>query len=145
MSGAGSLLSLRKEADPEGTWEEKAVAFQLFAGVRPRMFGTYAYLSTPHVGVYNHDDYTPALPIALVSLPLPAATEATRLPGKLAAVLARARLLGLVAGDVQLYLQIHSGACVGWGGGRGGVAGDVQLYLQIHSGACVGVGGGGEG
>lgn len=106
-TAASDLLSAVKEPEPIGTWETPDVAFQLFAGARPTIFGSYGFLCTPQLGCYTADEYTPALPIAVISLPLP--HEAYQLPASVATVLKRCREMGVVKGEPELYVTIHSG------------------------------------
>jgi len=60
---------LEKDPAPEGSVEDPSVAFHLFRGVKPRPFGTYGFLSTPHLGCYS-EDYNPFLPIMALSAKL---------------------------------------------------------------------------
>jgi len=83
------------------------VAFHLFLGPRPRPFGSFAFLNTPHVGIYDHDDYTPALPIVLVSVPLPDPDR--QLPASVAEVLEVCRSNAIISAEPELYFMIHSG------------------------------------
>ena len=65
---------LEKDLAPEGSVEDPSVAFHLFRGVKPRPFGTYGFLSTPHLGCYS-EDYNPFLPILALSAKLAFAPE----------------------------------------------------------------------
>lgn len=58
-----------KNAVAEGSVEEPDVAFHLFRGAKPQPFGSYGFLSTPHLGCYS-EDYNPFLPIMALSAKL---------------------------------------------------------------------------
>ena len=103
------VLSQEKSPEPIGTSEEPIVAFQLFLGVRPVLFGSFGFHAIPLVGTYDHDDYSPALPIALVSVPVVAARLAEQLPASVAEMVSFCVQGGLVDPDgVDLFLEIHS-------------------------------------
>ena len=83
-----------KAASPQGTWEDDAVAFQLFLGARPQIFGNFGFLTTPHCGVYS-DDFTPFLPIVALSFPI--ALRTSRVPRRSAI----SRLCGFLPADTR--------------------------------------------
>ena len=109
-----------KAASPQGTWEDDAVAFQLFLGARPQIFGNFGFLTTPHCGVYS-DDFTPFLPIVALSFPLvlsaePGAATVGQLPETVSTLLAKCVEAGLLPNEeepleraVDLFAIVHSG------------------------------------
>ena len=109
MTDPTASLDARKLDDPEGTYEDNAVAFQLWLGKRAPIFGAFGYHCVPHIGVYG-DEYTPALPIALVSFTVSDGQYDALLPPSVAAILWKCEDRALIVpGRVELLLHIHSG------------------------------------
>ena len=107
---ASSFLDVIKNPYPTSV-EEPEVAFELFMpGAKiPKQFGdSFAYPCVPLIGVYTDESYDPALPIALLGVPLE--DEAAQVPPAIAKLLARARTVGFLdPGKTELYFIIHSG------------------------------------
>ena len=105
-----SFLDLAKNPSAVSV-EEPEVAFELIIpGAKvPLLFGeSWAYPCTPQIGVYTPDSYDPALPIALLGVPI--TDEEAQLPPEIAKLLARAKKLNFVTqGQTELYFVIHSG------------------------------------
>lgn len=106
-AGAVAVLESLKNPANEGTWEDSDVAFQLYLGHAPQVFGSFGFHALPHVGTYDHADYTPALPIALVSVPLVDARA--QLPFSVAELVEHVQAKGLCRTAPELYLMLHSG------------------------------------
>lgn len=106
--GCAGMLGAVKNEGVDGTWEEKEVSFQLFFGTRPEVFGSYGFYCTPQIGTYTTTDYTPALPISVVSLPL--ISEAEQLPPSMAAIVSKCREMNILGKQpLDFYVLIHSG------------------------------------
>ena len=107
---ATSVFDLLKNPDAVSV-EEPEVAFELIIpGAKiPRLFGeSWSYPCSPHVGVYTPDSYDPALPIALLGIPL--IDAAAQLPPDISKLLERAVQVQYVnPKQVELYFIIHSG------------------------------------
>lgn len=101
------MLEALKNPENEGTWEDADIAFQLYLGHAPQIFGSFGFHALPHVGTYDHADYTPALPIALVSLPLKDAKA--QLPFSISELVEHVQAKGLCRSAPELYLMLHSG------------------------------------
>lgn len=103
------LLQRKKITHPEGTWEDPSCAFQLFlsgSGRAPPIFGFTGFHSIPQLSCYTDKDYTPALPMALLSLPL--SDPAKQLPGSISSVLATCLAAGLISKEPELYVILHT-------------------------------------
>lgn len=122
--GDAKVYALTKEETPEGTWEDSDVAFQLYMGAVPRVFGSFGFATLPQVGCYSAEDYTPFLPIVCLSVPL-LCEEPRSLAEQLPAPLSKAvqTLLGRGAVEtVDCFVSVHSG----W-------AGRPCEHLECHS------------
>jgi hypothetical protein len=111
MAGAGvggsELLARAKLEDAEGCFEDPDVAFQLFAGTHPKIFGTFGFHAIPHLGNYDHDDCAPTLPIGLLSFPL--TDLEAQLPPSVTEMLQLCIDRGVASKDkIELYVVLHS-------------------------------------
>lgn len=125
-----------KEAVVEGTWEHADVAFQLFLGPRPAVFGSYGFHCVPHLGCYTPKDYTPSLPIALISVPV--VDEERQLPVSVSGILRRCREMNVLRGVPEVFAIIHSGherrkCSFVRGGGGGKCENDDEFNLILHA------------
>jgi hypothetical protein len=102
-----SVYERTKEHEVEGTWEDPHVAFHAFLAGKPKIFGSYGYYCTPHIGAYQPADYTPALPIVLLGVPI--VDESAQLPASIALLLAKCREVGIINKPLEAYIVVHSG------------------------------------
>ena len=90
--------------------EEPDIAFELIlpGAATLRLFGeSWSYPCVPLVGVYSDEAYDPALPMAILGIPL--IDCAKQLPPKIAEHYLRALSLDYISpGQTELYFLIHS-------------------------------------